>query len=252
MDSVRLAIVRTKHDEKDIRDIGIAKLDIHRHKRTGAHEVILCIGKTPLQVRRIFTEMIKSQRKQAGQGQMPIIATKAEPRHYAVLRSALGAGNTKHIKYNKTARIIYYMEKPIPRKGRVIVASAGTADMPIAEEAALTAELLGSNVERIYDIGVAGLHRLLGNINKIREANSIVVVAGMEGALASIVAGLVDKPIIAVPTSVGYGANFSGIAPLLTILNSCSPGISVVNIDNGFGAGYNASMINRLVTKNVG
>ena len=170
-----------------------------------------------------------------------IMATRASEQIFNIVKKEFETA-----KYNTHAKIITVRNKAIKRKnGKILIMSAGTADIPIAEEAAVTAEFMGNRVERIYDVGVAGLHRLLRNLKKIRNASAIVVVAGMEGALPSVVSGLTIKPVIAVPTRIGYGAHFNGIAPLLTMLNSCSPGIAVVNINNGFGAGYFASIISR-------
>jgi hypothetical protein len=160
-------------------------------------------------------------------------------------------GNIPEITYHETARMLTWFRHPIlrVREGYVAVVCAGTSDLPVAEEAAITLECMGSHVERVYDVGVAGIHRLFARLHLIREATVIVVVAGMEGALASVIGGLVDKPIIAVPTSIGYGASFHGVSALLTMLNSCAPGISVVNIDNGFGGGYNAGIIHKQIVK---
>lgn len=217
------------------KDMGFAKVDHHRALRTGYPEVVFCQGKTPGQVRVIIGELLTESDN--------ILATRASREVYdEVLKTAGDA------RYNESARTI------VIRRGRVAVdngkiicvVSAGTSDQPVAEEACVTAETLGNRVERLYDVGVAGIHRLLSNTGVLNSANVIIVVAGMEGALASVVGGLVDKPVIAVPTSVGYGANFGGLSALLTMLNSCASGVGVVNIDNGFGAGYLASLINRL------
>jgi NCAIR mutase (PurE)-related protein len=214
-------------------DIGFAKLDTHRNIRRGCPEVIYCEGKTISQIKGIFRELVKHQDN--------IIATRASEDVFRNLKK-----NFKKINYSKDARIITLIQKPVKKEGLVIVVSAGTSDIPVAEEACITAELMGSNVERLYDVGVAGIHRLLAHTELLHKASVLVVVAGMEGALPSVVGGLVDKPVIAVPTSVGYGANLGGIAPLLGMLNSCSSGVVVVNIDNGFGAGYAAGLINRM------
>ncbi len=216
------------------KDLSFAKVDHHREIRTGYPEVIFCPGKTDLQIFMIFKELI-------GTGSN-IIATRAKKSTYNFLSKRI-----KNIKYNMTAGIIYYDIKKVKmNKGYIAVVSAGTSDMPVAEEAAFTAEKMGNNVKRFYDVGVAGIHRLFSNIDDIMKANVIVVAAGMEGALAGVVGGLVDKPVIAVPTSIGYGANFKGLSALLAMLNSCSSGTAVVNIDNGFGAGYMAAIINKM------
>ncbi len=219
-------------------DLGFAKVDHHRHLRKGTPEVVFCQGKTVEQVVKIVERLIQD-------GGSNILATRASEEVYRGIKQAIGAAE-----YHSMARVVVVCPKTTnPRVGCIALISAGTADLPVAEEAAVVAETLGNRVERIYDVGVAGLHRLLDNLKRIAEANVIIVVAGMEGALPSVVGGLVDKPIIAVPTSVGYGASFHGLAALLTMLNSCAPGISVVNIDNGFGAAYQASLINRMCTK---
>ncbi|MBS3057710.1 MAG: nickel pincer cofactor biosynthesis protein LarB [Candidatus Diapherotrites archaeon] len=210
-------------------DLGFAKIDTHRSIRRGFPEVILCSGKTEKQILGIIRKCDC------------FVATKASRGIFEEIRRF-----RKDAEFNEDAKMVFSKQKRrIRKREKILVVSAGTSDIPIAEEAALTAELMGNRVERLYDVGVAGIHRLFGNKEKFFKANVIVVVAGMEGALASIVSGITDKPIIAVPTSVGYGASFKGIAPLLTMLNSCSPGIAVVNIDNGFGAGYMAGLINR-------
>lgn len=215
-------------------DLGFAKVDTHRALRTGFPEVIYCEGKQTDQV-------VQIARKIAERGQV-VLATRCAPAAHAALCEAF----PKAV-YHETARISV-IGKP-PRAGArarpVAVVSAGTADAAVAEEAAVTAETLGCRVERVYDVGVAGLHRLLGHHARLEKASAIVVVAGMEGALASVVGGLVSAPVIAVPTSVGYGASFHGLAPLLTMLNSCAAGVVVVNIDNGFGAGYFAALLSR-------
>ncbi|MDR3121669.1 MAG: nickel pincer cofactor biosynthesis protein LarB [Clostridiales bacterium] len=215
-------------------DMGFAKVDHHRELRTGYPEVIFCQGKTAEQVRLIVAELLKEGSN--------ILATRAQPEVYEeVMKAAPDA------EYSETARTIVIRRKKIKPTEKIIgVVSAGTSDLPVAEEACITAETLGNTVERLYDVGVAGLHRLLSNTDKLARANVLIVVAGMEGALASVVGGLVDKPVIAVPTSVGYGASFGGLAALLAMLNSCASGVGVVNIDNGFGAGFLASMINKL------
>lgn len=214
-------------------DLGFAKIDTHRALRKGFPEVILCQGKTVEQVRKIVEKLLE--------GSDYIMATRASREVYEAIREIRA-----DVVYHEAARIVLIGQKRAETtRGTILVASAGTADQPVAEEAAVTAEAMGNKVERLYDVGVAGVHRLLDSTEKLFSANVIIVVAGMEGALASIVAGLVDKPVIAVPTSVGYGASFEGLAALLTMLNCCAPGVVTVNIDNGFGAGYFASYINR-------
>jgi hypothetical protein len=216
-------------------DIGYAKIDHHRGIRNGYPEVIYCEGKAVEHIKGIVEKMLKKGNN--------ILATRANREIYQSLLSL-----TSDIEYHELARIIVIKRKPITKtKSKILVVTGGTSDIPVAEEAAITAEVLGNTVERLYDVGVAGIHRLLANTNKLNEANVIITVAGMEGALASVVGGLVDKPVIAVPTSVGYGANLGGITTLLAMLNSCASGIGVVNIDNGFGAGYLASTINRQI-----
>jgi len=214
-------------------DIGFAKLDHHRLLRRGFAEVILCKGKTADQVAGIVKRMAVCTGT--------VLATKANPEIFdAVRQVAPGA------RYHQLAGLIVIGDPPpVVVEGYILVVTAGTGDIPVAEEAVVTAETMGSRVERAYDVGVAGLHRLLDCKDKLLGANVVVAVAGMEGALASVVSGMVDTPVIAVPTSVGYGASFQGLAALLGMLNTCSPGVAVVNIDNGFGAGYMASLINR-------
>lgn len=220
--------------ELPFQDLGFAKIDNHRELRKGYPEVIYCAGKTIEQV----CVIVKNMAERGGN----ILGTRATPEMYAAVRELCPAAQ-----YNPTARTIVVRQKEVETgETYIAVITGGTSDLPVAEEAAVTAELLGNRVERIYDVGVAGIHRLFGSLRQIKEARVIIAVAGMEGALASVVGGLVDKPVIAVPTSVGYGANFGGLAALLSMLNSCSSGTAVVNIDNGFGAGYMASMINRL------
>ncbi|MFH0762989.1 MAG: nickel pincer cofactor biosynthesis protein LarB [Candidatus Omnitrophota bacterium] len=214
-------------------DLGFAKLDLDRKRRRGFAEVIYCPGKTKSGLKKIARELIRNKQD--------LLLTRLEKGTFAYLKRIF-----PRLKYSPLAKIGYLLRAPKkPAKGPVAVISAGTADIPVAEEAAVTAGLLGNPVVRLYDVGVAGVHRLLGNIEVINKARVIIVVAGMEGALASLVGGLAKCPVIAVPTSCGYGANFSGLSALLTMLNSCSPGVAVVNIDNGFGAGYLANLINR-------
>jgi pyridinium-3,5-biscarboxylic acid mononucleotide synthase len=214
-------------------DLGHARIDHHRTLRTGLPEVIYSAGKTPAQTAEIFTRM-------AATG-ADVLATRATPDHAAAIRTSIPAAT-----YNETARTITLRQSPPAEPlGHIAVLCAGTSDLPIAEEAAITAELFGCSVTRLYDIGVAGVHRLLAVRPQLAAAHAIIVCAGMEGALPSVVGGLVAVPVIAVPTSVGYGASFSGTAALLGMLNSCSPNVTVVNIDNGFGAAYSATLIAR-------
>ncbi|MHC4662597.1 MAG: nickel pincer cofactor biosynthesis protein LarB [Planctomycetota bacterium] len=213
-------------------DIGVAKVDHHRSLRRGFPEVIFCEGKEPGDTAAIAKSIIK-----AGHC---LLATRVDSKTAAVLKKA-----SKKIKYHRRGRCATYRRKAVKPAGHVVVCCAGTSDIPVAEEAKITAEMMGARVTALYDVGVAGIHRVLAHRKELKEARVIVVVAGMEGALASVVGGMVDVPVIAVPTSIGYGAAFGGIAPLLAMLNSCAPGVVVVNIDNGFGAGYAAAMINR-------
>jgi len=215
-------------------DLGFARIDHHREFRTGYPEIIYCAGKSVEQVREIFRVMSEKENN--------VIGTRANQEMYEAVRRI-----STDIIYYPVARIISLQKKkPTVPESRIAIITAGTSDMPVAEEAAITAELLGNTVIRIYDAGVAGIHRLVDKLPDIRNCRVIIVIAGMEGALASVVGGLVDKPVIAVPTSVGYGANFGGISALLSMLTSCSTGVTVVNIDNGFGAGFAASMINKM------
>jgi hypothetical protein len=217
-------------------DLGFARLDTHRALRSGAPEAVYCPGKTPEQVVRILARLAEHHDN--------VVATRATP---VMHEAALAAGLP--VAFHAVARLL--VARPVPQEGvgLVVVVSAGTSDLPVAEEAAVTAEVRGNRVERVYDAGVAGLHRLLAQHPLLLEANAIVVVAGMEGALASVVGGLVDRPVIAVPTSVGYGVSAGGFAALLTMLATCVPGIAVVNIDNGFGAACLADRINKLAAK---
>lgn len=218
-------------------DLGFAHLDTHRALRAGFPEVVFCQGKLPEQAAAIIARL--------AEGPGPILATRATPALFELVRQSVPAA-----RYHTIARAIVVEPTPLPRRpGSILVVCAGTADLPVAEEAALTAEVMGNHVERIADVGVAGLHRLLAHVERVQRANVLVVVAGMEGALPSVVGGLVRRPVIAVPTSVGYGASFGGLAALLAMLNSCASGVTVVNIDNGFGAGYAASMINALAAE---
>ncbi|MGQ9502301.1 MAG: nickel pincer cofactor biosynthesis protein LarB [Anaerolineae bacterium] len=214
-------------------DLGFARVDTHRALRKGFPEVIFCPGKTAQQI----VEIIERIRTREGR----VLAARAGTEVAEAVQQAF-----PEAVYYAAARMVF-LGQPLPRSGRgtILVVSAGTADIPVAEEAAVTAETLGSPVERLYDVGVAGIHRLFDQRELLLTANVLVVVAGMEGALTSVVAGLVNRPVIGVPTSVGYGASLGGVAALLTMLNSCAPGVGVVNIDNGFGAGYLAHLINQ-------
>lgn len=233
-ESVEEAMSRLQH--LPYTDLHFAKIDNHRCLRSGFPEVIFCQGKTPEQVSHIFRHLASVSDSN------PVLATRAAPEVYRkVAETTDGA-----VYYDSARCIVRGMPEKPAREGAVLVVSAGTADLPVAEEAAVCCQVMGNRVERLYDVGVAGIHRLLDNQDSLRGARVIIVVAGMEGALASVVGGLTDKPLIAVPTSVGYGASFGGLAALLTMLNSCSAGIGVVNIDNGFGAAALASSINRL------
>jgi NCAIR mutase (PurE)-related protein len=214
-------------------DIGFAKVDHHRQLRTGFPEVIFCPGKTVDRVKEISARILAT-------GQL-LLATRATSEMYEAVKSLDASA-----RFNELGRTITVGEPEGELLEGILVVSAGTSDIPVAEETAETAQIMGNHVERLYDVGVAGLHRLLDNHEKLLKARVIVVVAGMEGALPSVVGGLVDIPVIAVPTSVGYGASFGGIAALLGMLNSCASGVTVVNIDNGFGAGYSAALVNRL------
>ncbi len=230
--SVDEALARMQKD-KEV-DLGFAKADLSRPKRCGVSEVIYAAGKTPVQVAEIAAAL---HGKQA-----PVMATKATAAHYDAVRAQF-----PDAEWHETARIITLHAGNRPKPiGGVAVVAAGTSDLPIAEEAAVTAEFFGARVDRFTDVGVAGVHRLVNRIDLIRQARVVIAVAGMEGALPSVLGGLIDRPLIAVPTSVGYGMNLNGLAALLAMLNSCAPGITVVNVDNGFGAGVAATLINRL------
>lgn len=229
--SVRKALLLLK--DLPYKDLGFAKVDNHRALRRGFPEVIFAPGKTADQIVKI------AKRIMAHDGLL--VVTRVERKVYSRLRRSFPG-----IRYENKARIAYLKRAPaVRRKGLVLVVTAGTADLPVAEEARVILDIMGNRVETLYDVGVAGIHRVLDKKHLLNRADVVIVIAGMEGALASVVSGLVSKPVIAVPTSVGYGASFGGIAPLLTMMNSCSPGVAVVNIDNGFGAGYLASLINR-------
>ena len=234
--SIDLDSAMLKLKKLPFEDLGYARIDNHRCVRTGVPEVIFCQGKTLGQIQGIVSRISENHAN--------ILATRAGREVYEAISEL-----SLECEYHEMARIVVIRPEPVEKVGNVAVVSAGTSDMPVAEEAAVTAEVLGNRVNRIYDVGVAGLHRLLYVCEELFEANVAVVVAGMEGALASVVGGLVSCPVIGVPTSVGYGASFGGVAALLSMLNSCASGVSVVNIDNGFGAGYQAGLINRLASK---
>ena len=228
--SVEDALLKIK--KQPFEDLGYAKVDLHRKARQGAAEVIYGAGKTPEQIIKIVQTM-------QANGQKTILITRLSAESAKIISQAV------ELDYKDVARI--GIVGPLPQAdglGTILVATGGTSDIPVAEEAAITAEVLGNKVIRLYDVGVAGLHRLLSHLDEIMTAKVIIAIAGMEGALASVIGGLADCPVIAVPTSVGYGAAFEGLSALLSMLNSCASGVSVVNIDNGFGAAYQASMIN--------
>ena len=215
-------------------DLGYAKVDSHRALRLGFPEAVYCAGKSDAQVTAILETLSKTHDT--------VLATRIRPTTAKAVAARLGKAKVHEF---PEARILVVGALRKPRKGRIAVITAGTSDIPVAEEAAVTAEAMGHRVDRIYDVGVAGVHRILDKRPRLERASVIVVVAGMEGALPSVVSGLVSKPVIAVPTSVGYGASFDGLAALLAMMNACSPGVAVVNIDNGFGAGYLAAMLDR-------
>lgn len=215
-------------------DLGFANIDHHRNLRTGYPEAVFCQGKKPEQIAAIMKELAEKNKN--------VIGTRAVKEDYEAVKLVLPKAE-----FHEDARMIVVIKEPAPRReGTIAIVTAGTADIPVAEEAAITAQALGNRVDRIYDVGVAGIHRLFAKLDRIRSAKVVIVVAGMEGALASVVGGLVERPVIAVPTSIGYGANLGGISALLSMLNSCANGVGIVNIDNGFGAAYLASNINRI------
>ena len=218
-------------------ELDFAKLDIDRVKRRGYSEAVFCECKTEEQLTKIFETFYE-----AGSN---VLGTRANKTQAKVLQEKFG----DKIKYDETSKVVTLIQNEIKKIGEIAICTGGTGDIPIAEEAALTAEFYGSNVKRYYDIGIAGIHRLFDKIEDIKKANAIVAVAGMEGALGGVLAGMVDIPVIAVPTSVGYGASFQGFSALLTMLNSCAEGMTVVNIDNGYNGGYSASQINRLIER---
>lgn len=214
-------------------ELGYAKLDSHREIRSGFPEVVFCSRKEDDYLVSIYQKLYEANGE--------VLGTRASSHQYEIVKAVL-----PQVTYDEVSHILKIEKADKKRRGKIAVCTAGTADIPVAEEAAQTAEYFGSNVERIYDVGVSGLHRLLSRLDTIQEANCVVAVAGMEGALASVIGGLVSRPVIAVPTSVGYGASMKGLSALLTMINSCANGVSVVNIDNGYGAGYIATQINRL------
>lgn len=214
-------------------EMGYAKIDSHREIRSGFPEVVYCSRKPDEYLVSIYKRMFDENGE--------VFGTRADEHQYEIVKEVI-----PQIQYDKVSHILKYEKPDKQRIGRIAVCTAGTADIPVAEEAAQTAEYLGANVDRIYDVGVSGIHRLLSKLDNIQNANCVVAVAGMEGALASVLGGLVSNPVIAVPTSVGYGASMNGLSALLTMINSCANGIAVVNIDNGYGAGYMATQINRL------
>lgn len=217
-------------------ELGYAKLDSHREVRSGFPEVIFCSGKPDEYLVSIYQKMYEANGE--------VFGTRANPHQFEAVKTAL-----PQVTYDEISHILKIEKKDKERSGKIAVCTAGTADIPVAEEAAQTAEFFGACVERIYDVGVSGIHRLFHRLDAIQEANCVVAAAGMEGALASVLGGLVSNPVIAVPTSVGYGASLNGLSALLTMINSCANGIAVVNIDNGYGAGYMATQINRLAEK---
>ena len=234
--SVENAMLRLK--QQPFSDIGYAKIDHHRGLRQGTGEVIYGAGKTPEQICGIISSMLKN-------GQHRVLITRL------TVDAAAAVSEKYSIDYHPDCGIaVIGGNRPADGIGRIVISTGGTSDIPVAEEAALTAEFLGNEVVRLYDVGVAGIHRLMAHLDEIMSATVIIAIAGMEGALASVVGGLADCPVIAVPTSVGYGASFGGLSALLSMLNSCASGVSVVNIDNGFGAAYQASMINHIGRKN--
>ena len=233
--SIEDALVALK--QQPFEDIGYAKVDLHRKVRQGANEVIYGAGKTAEQIIGILNTMGRN-------GQNNVLITRLDAQKASAVRAQVP------ITYYENAQVAIAGQKAAPRgMGPIVIATGGTSDIAVAEEAALTAEFLGNRVIRLYDVGVSGIHRLLNHAEELMRASVVIAIAGMEGALASVVGGLADCPVIAVPTSVGYGASFGGVAALLSMLNSCASGVSVVNIDNGFGAGYLASMINHMEAK---
>lgn len=240
LEQVREGTVSVEDAEQFLRrepfeELGYAKLDVHRKIRSGFPEVVFCSGKADEHLLHIYQKLYEEEGE--------VFGTRATKAQYELVKTVLPG-----VEYDPISLILKLEKKERHKIGKIVVCTAGTADIPVAEEASQTAEYFGSNVERIYDVGVSGIHRLMSRLETIQSANCVVAVAGMEGALASVLGGLVDKPVIAVPTSVGYGANLNGLSALLTMINSCANGIAVVNIDNGYGAGYIATQINRLGT----
>ncbi len=236
--SGEMSLEQAETELKDLpyKDLGYAKLDYHRKLRSGFPETVFCQGKPDEYLVQIFKNLWERNGE--------VLGTRADARQYELVRAVV-----PEVVYDPVSRILKVEREDKERTGCIAVCTGGTADIPVAEEAAQTAEFFGSFVDRIYDVGVAGIHRLLSQRERIQKANCVVAVAGMEGALGTVIAGLVENPVIAVPTSVGYGANFNGLSALLTMINSCANGISVVNIDNGYGAGYLSTQINRLAVK---
>lgn len=234
--SVTVAEAEHFFNRKAYEDLGFAKLDTYRELRSGFPEVVYCSNKPDDYLQAIYLRLYKERGE--------VFGTRASQEQYELVKAVL-----PEIKYDAVARTLKLERADKKRVGRIVVCTAGTADIAVAEEAAQTAEFFGANVERVYDVGVSGIHRLLSKVELLQSANCVVAVAGMEGALASVIGGLVSNPVIAVPTSVGYGASFNGLSALLTMINSCANCVSVVNIDNGYGAGYIATQINRLAVK---
>lgn len=242
LEKVREGSISIDEAEKQLKnlpyeDLGFAKLDHHRKLRQGFEEVVYCSGKA-------VEHLVKIYRTFAEEG-IDVLGTRASQEQYEAVREAV-----PEAVYDPISRVLKVVKRKKEQTGKIIVCTGGTADVPVAEEAAQTAEFFGTRVERLFDVGVAGIHRLLANMKVFEKANCVIAVAGMEGALAGVVAGLVEVPVIAVPTSVGYGASFHGLSALLTMLNSCANGITTVNIDNGYGAAYVATQINRLAVRN--
>ena len=233
-----MSVEQAEAELKDLpyKDLGYAKLDLHRKLRSGFPETVFCQGKPDAYLIQIFQTLYEKNGE--------VLGTRASAEQYELVKTVL-----PETVYDPISRIIKIEKENKKKEGCIVICTGGTADIPVAEEAAQTAEFFGSSVDRVYDVGVAGLHRLLSQRERIQKANCVVAVAGMEGALGTVVAGLVEHPVIAVPTSVGYGANFNGLSALLTMINSCANGISVVNIDNGYGAGYLSTQINRLAVR---
>lgn len=242
LEQVKAGSISIEEAEKYFRkqpfeELGYAKLDTHREIRSGFPEVVYCSGKPDQYLLSIYRRLFEENGE--------VFGTRADGHQYELVKAYL-----PQVSYDEVSRILKIEKEDKKRWGKIAVCTAGTADIPVAEEAAQTAEYFDSHVERIYDVGVSGLHRLISRLDVIQEANCVVAVAGMEGALASVLGGLVSRPVIAVPTSVGYGASMHGLSALLTMINSCANGVAVVNIDNGYGAGYIATQINRLACGN--